>query len=57
MNDKISWTVPVLAVIAILEGVYFLSCLLGVETLSFFSFGGYFILGSVLGYVVWVITD
>lgn len=57
MNDKISWTVPVLAVIAILEGVYFLSCLLGIETLSFFSFGGYFILGSVLGYVIWIITD
>lgn len=56
-NNKISWSIPVLAVTAIIVGIYFLSCLLGIETLSFIGFGGNFLLGSILGYIVWLFID
>lgn len=56
-DNKISWSIPVLAVAAIMVGVYFLGCLLGTETLSFVGFGGNFLLGSVLGYIVWLLIE
>lgn len=56
-NNKISWSIPVLAVAAILVGVYLISCFLGIGTLSFVGFGGNFLLGSALGYIVWLIID
>ena len=56
-NDKISWSIPVLAVAIIMMIIYFLSCLLGIETLSFVGFGGNFFLGSALGYIVWLFID
>lgn len=56
-SNKISWSIPVLAVAAIMVGVYFLGCLLGTETLSFIGFGGNFLLGSALGYIVWLLIE
>ena len=56
-DDKISWSIPTLAVAAILVGVYLIGCLLGTETLSFIGLSGNFLLGCGLGYLTWMFLD
>ena len=56
-NDKISWSIPTLATAAIFTVVYFISVFLGNVELSFIRFGGNFLLGCAIGYVVWLLVD
>ena len=56
-HDKMSWAIPTLATAAILVMVYFISVLIGSSELSFMGFGGNFLLGCALGYIVWILID
>lgn len=54
MDDKISWSIPVLVCAIILLIIYFTSVLLGVRVFDIVDVMWWFLGGSALGYVVWL---